>query len=284
MTDDLVTPTLVRPAMTDVEPAPPPATSRRKSAFRLVPIGGAILGVALLLGVWTLVRAAGMFPGNLFPSVPDIVRAGHEMWDDGLLRADILESLQRALVGFAVGAGAGVAVALVTATTRAGQFAVQPVLRLLAPIPTVGLVPLTILWFGIGATSKYVVVALGVFVPVWINSHAGLATTPSDYLQVSKCLGASRILVLRKVVLPEALPDIVAGLRVGAATAYVLIVVAETTGTTNGLGYRISQAQLFSQADRLIFSLVTLGILGALCDRAIVLAARPAIRWAEEEN
>ena len=247
-------------------------------------IGGAILGLALLAGIWSAVYAAGWFPKNLFPSVPRIVNSGEQMWRAGLLGPDILASLRRALVGFSAGTMVGLAVALVTATTRVGQFIVQPVLRLLAPVPTIGLVPLAILWFGIGETSKEIVVALGVFVPVWINSHAGLATTPIDYLKASRCLGASRILTLRKVVLPEALPDIIAGMRVGGATAFVVIVVAEMTGTTNGLGYRIAQAQLFSQADRLIFSLAALGLIGAAFDQVIARSARRFIAWASQES
>lgn len=268
------------------ERVPRSATQSRRPLLRLgwKPVGGAVLGIALLLGVWSAIYAFGWFPSNLFPSVPGIVRAGRQMWSEGLLGPDIVASVRRALVGFALGAASGILVALVTATTRPGRLVVQPVLRLLAPIPTIGLVPLAILWFGIGETSKEIVVALGVFVPVWINSHAGLATTPIDYLRVSECFGASRLLTLRKVVLPEALPDIVAGMRVGGAMAFVVIVVAEMTGTTNGLGYRISQAQLFSQASRLIFCLAVLGIIGALCDQTIALTARRHISWASEES
>ncbi|HEY8914185.1 ABC transporter permease [Lacisediminihabitans sp.] len=246
--------------------------------------GGAILGIALLMAVWSVLYAARLFPDNLFPSVPAVWRAGVQMWQEGVLSPDITASIREAAVGFVIGTVLGIALALATATTRAGRFILQPVLRLLAPIPTIGLIPLAILWFGIGDTSKYVVVALGVFVPVWINAHAGLASTPSDYLQVSGCLGSSRWLTLRRVILPEALPDIVAGMRVGCATAFVVIVVAEMTGTTNGLGYRISQAQLFSQADRLIFLLAVLGVVGAICDQLIVNVARPFTAWASEEN
>jgi sulfonate transport system permease protein len=260
---------------------PRPAATLRSGSGKL---GGALAGIGLLLGAWSLIYAAGWFPKDLFPSVPAILRAGSQLWQQGLLLPDLLDSLRRALVGFAFGTVAGLTVALVTATTRPGRLIVQPVLRVLAPVPTIGLVPLAILWFGIGETSKEIVVALGVFVPVWINSHAGLATTPVDYLQVSSCLGAGRLLTLRRVVLPEALPDIVAGMRVGAAMSFVVIVVAEMTGTTNGLGYRISQAELFSQADRLIFCLATLGILGAICDQTIAFSARRFTSWASEEN
>ncbi|MFC7756597.1 ABC transporter permease [Tsukamurella soli] len=160
----------------------------------------------------------------------------------------------------------------------------QPVLRLLTPIPTIGIVPLAILWFGLGESSKEFVIALGVFVPVWMNSHAGLSTTPVDYLEAARCLGARRTQVLFGIVLPEAVPDIASGLRIGAAMSFVLIVVAEMTGTTAGIGYRIYQAQLYSQADRLIFCLIVLGVLGALCDLVISSATRPFTRWAIEER
>ena len=251
---------------------------------RLGSLAGALAGIALLVGLWSLIYATKAFPTSLFPSVPQILSAGAAMWREGLLGPDIADSVRRALIGFALGAGAGIGLALITATTRPGRIIIQPILRVLAPIPTIGLVPLAILWFGIGESAKDIVVALGVFVPVWINSHAGLASTPVDYLRVSECLGASRWQTLTRVILPEALPDIVAGARVGAAMAFVVIVVAELTGTTNGLGYRISQAQLFSQADRLIFCLVLLGLLGALWDQLIAQSTRRFIRWSSEES
>ncbi|WP_254205129.1 ABC transporter permease [Nocardia alni] len=130
--------------------------------------------------------------------------------------------------------------------------------------------------------SKILVIALGVFVPVWMNSHSGFAGTPADYLQAARCLGAGRWQTLTRIVVPEAVPDVVAGVRVGAAMSFVLIVVAEMTGTTAGIGYRIYQAQLYSQADRLIFCLIVLGVLGAACDAAIVVITAPVVRWARE--
>lgn len=247
-------------------------------------LGWTMAGLGLAAAIWTLVVATGQFPRQLFPSVPQIIHAGYTLWNDGLLVDDIAASLQRAAVGFVIGSTLGVAAAVITANTTAGRNVLQPVLRLLSPIPTIGLVPLAILWFGLGEDSKVLVIALGVFVPVWINSHAGLAGTPLDYLQAARCLGASASQTLARIILPEAAPDIVAGLRVGAAMAFVLIVVAEMTGTTSGLGYRIYQAQLFSQADRLIFCLIVLGVAGALSDLVIASVTRPITGWASEEH
>ncbi|GAB2442801.1 ABC transporter permease [Nocardia tengchongensis] len=247
-------------------------------------VGGTAAGIGLAVLVWSLVAAAEPFPRQLFPPVPQILRAGHALWADGLLIPDITASLRRALLGLVVGVAAGVIAAVVTANTRVGRGLLQPVLRLLSPVPTIGLVPLAILWFGIGENSKVLVIALGVFVPVWINSHSGFAGTPVDYLQAARCLGAGRWQTLTRIIIPEAVPDVVAGVRVGAAMAFVLIVVAEMTGTTAGLGYRIYQAQLFSQADRLIFCLLVLGVLGALSDLAIAAITAPVQRWAREVN
>ncbi|MCA4724311.1 ABC transporter permease [Mycolicibacterium fortuitum] len=256
----------------------------RSVVARLGVLGWTLAGLGITAALWSAIVATGRFPRQLFPSVPEILAAGQTLWTEGLLAADVSASLSRAAVGFAIGAVAGIAVAVLTATTRAGRSLLQPVLRVFSPIPTIGLVPLAILWFGLGENSKILVIALGVFVPVWINSHSGLASTPVDYLKAARCLGAGRWQTLSRVVLPEAAPDIASGLRVGAAMAFVLIVVAEMTGTTMGVGYRISQAQLFSQADRLIFCLIVLGIIGALCDQLVASVTSPFTRWAHEER
>lgn len=262
-----------------------PGPALVRSVFsRLGVLGWTLAGLGIAAALWSVIVATGRFPRQLFPSVPEILAAGHTLWAEGLLADDVLASLRRAAVGFAIGAAIGIVVAVFTATTAAGRNLLQPVLRVFSPIPTIGLVPLAILWFGLGEDSKTLVIALGVFVPVWINSHTGLASTPVDYLKAARCLGAGRWQTLSKVVLPEAAPDIASGLRVGAAMAFVLIVVAEMTGTTAGIGYRISQAQLFSQADRLIFCLIVLGIVGALCDLLVASVTSPFTRWAQEER
>ncbi|MFD6511652.1 ABC transporter permease [Rhodococcus sp. NPDC060176] len=261
-----------------------PADAIQQIGVRLGSAGWTLLGLMIAATLWSVIVATGRFPRQLLPSVPEILSAGQTLWRDGLLTDDILASLSRAASGFVLGAAIGLLVAVVTATTTAGRKLLQPVLRVFSPIPTIGLVPLAILWFGLGEDSKVLVIALGVFVPVWINSHAGLSSTPIDYLEASRCLGAGRWQTLRKVIVPEAAPDIVSGLRVGAAMSFVLIVVAEMTGTTVGIGYRIYQAQLFSQADRLIFCLVVLGVIGALCDFAVNATTAPLISWAKEQH
>ncbi|MBS1862524.1 MAG: ABC transporter permease [Actinobacteria bacterium] len=262
-----------------------PATSpaaRRRHLLRLGKLVLAAASVAAMIGVWALIVRAGWFSRAVLPSPLEVGEAGWEMAREGTLASDTLASLRRAAIGFAVGSLAAIAVGCLTGRSRLARIMLEPTLRLLSPVPTIALVPLAVLWFGLGEGSKVFLVALGVFFPVWIATHNGIATTPADYLKVGRCLGAGRTATLLRVILPEALPDIVAGLRVGIAISFILIVAAEMSGTTVGLGYRLQEAATFSQPDRLIFCLGMLGLLGALCDRALALGARRFISWSTD--
>jgi NitT/TauT family transport system permease protein/sulfonate transport system permease protein len=158
------------------------------------------------------------------------------------------------------------------------------VIQIVRPIPAIALVPLAILWFGIGEESKLFLTSLGVFFPVWVNTHAGIAATRDDYLRVAASLGASKLLTFATVVLPGALPSVLTGLRQGIATSLILIVAAEQSGVTEGLGFRLDQARLFSQPDRLFVCLAALGIVGAVADQLFHQATRRTVRWAKEQS
>lgn len=240
------------------------------------------LSLSLFLGIWTLAVFTGAFPASLLPSPTAVLIAGGQMIHDGTLFTDIAVSLSRATVGFAIGATTAVLLGVVTGRSRTACNILEPTLRVLAPIPAIALVPLAIMWFGIGESARLFLISFGVFFPVWINTHAGISSTPDDYLRVCACLGASRWQRLFGVVLPEALPDIAAGLRVGGAVSFILIVASEMTGTDAGIGFRLEQAHLFSQADRLIFCLIVLGTLGALIDQTIHRITAPLTRWATD--
>lgn len=267
-------------------PAPTaPAAGPSARSRHLLRLGKLVLGaasVAAMIGVWALIVRAGWFSRAVLPSPLEVGEAGWEMAKEGTLASDTLASLRRAAIGFAIGSLAAIAVGCLTGRSRVARIMLEPTLRLLSPVPTIALVPLAVLWFGLGEGSKVFLVALGVFFPVWIATHNGIATTPADYLKVGRCLGAGRMEMLFRVILPEALPDIVAGLRVGIAISFILIVAAEMSGTTVGLGYRLQEAATFSQPDRLIFCLGMLGLLGALCDRALALGSRRFVSWSTD--
>ncbi|WP_052669049.1 ABC transporter permease [Nitriliruptor alkaliphilus] len=243
-----------------------------------------LVSIAMALLVWSAVVASGIFSPQVLPSPAQVWSAGVGLAESGLLWTDLYASGRRALSGFLVGSSLAVAFGALTARSRIANVMLEGTLQAVRPIPAIALVPLAILWFGIGEQSKLFLVSLGVFFPVWITAHTGIASTRRDYLQVAACMNASRRQTLFEVVMPAALPMIVAGLRVGIATSFILIVAAEMTGATSGLGFRLDQARLFSRADRLFVCLVFLGLLGAVVDQVFHRLTTPLTSWAKERG
>jgi ABC-type nitrate/sulfonate/bicarbonate transport system permease component len=225
------------------------------------------VGVVLAVVVWQVVASEHVFAPSLLPTPGQVVDAARNMAAAGTLWLDIIASVWRVLQGFLLGGLIGLLVGIGTARSRLLQMLVEPLLRLLLPIPTLALVPLAILWFGLGDSSKVFLIGLGVFFPVWVNTHAGVAHVRMDYLRVAQAVGASRAQTLG-VILRAAMPTIVAGIRLGIAMAFVLLVAAEETGATNGLGFRLEQAQLFNDAATMFVMIIALGLLGASTDLA----------------
>lgn len=238
-----------------------------------------ILSLAGVLLIWWAISAIGIVNPELFPSPYGVLIAGSELYREGLLYADLKVSLGRAAVGFTVGATLGVVAGLLTARTRTFNWALNPLLTLLRPIPAIALVPVAIVWFGIGEGSKYFVISYTVFLAVWLNTHHGMEQLPQTYLRASRSLGATRLREFVEVVIPASAPHIVAGLRIGAALAFLSLVAAELTGASAGIGYRLQEARQFIRIDRMFVGLVELGVLGALLDYFFVVISRKLIHW-----
>ncbi len=262
--------------------AAPPRPARARVA-RLGGTARPLLSIGLALLVWEVTYRLQLFSPSVLPSPADVVLAARTMAADGTLWTDLYWSARRAVLGFALGSTLGVGAGLLTARSRTASALLEGTLQTIRPIPAIALVPLAIMWFGLGEESKLFLVTVGVFFPVWITAHSGIGNTRADYLRVAQCMGASRFLTLTRVVLPAALPYILAGLRVGIATAFILIVASEMTGATAGLGFRLDQARLFSQADRLFVCLVLLGLLGAAVDQLFHRVTAPLARWTRDQ-
>ncbi|WP_445166134.1 ABC transporter permease [Mycolicibacterium sp. Dal123E01] len=224
-----------------------------------------------------------VFSPALLPSPSDVIKAAGDMYRENTLLDDALASFRRALSGFVVGSALAIVVGTFTGRSRVARVLLEPTIQVIRPIPAIALVPLAILWFGIGEESKLFLTSLGVFFPVWVNTHAGIASTREDYLRVAASLGAPRHQVFTSVVLPAALPFILTGLRQGIAMSLILIVASEQAGVSEGLGFRLDQARLFSQPDRLFVCLLALGIVGALADQLFHRGTRGLVAWAREQ-
>lgn len=241
------------------------------------------LKVTLSLGgvivVWWAVAISGLISQELFPTPHAVFIAAKELYDDGILFSDLGVSLGRAAIGFLIGASLGVAVGLLTARTRFFSYALGPFLNLLRPIPAIALVPVAIVWFGIGEGSKYFVIAYTVFLAVWLNTHHGTAHVASTYIRAARSLGAHRLREFFEVIIPAAAPHIVVGLRLGAALAFLSLVAAELSGASAGIGFRLQDARDYIRTDRMFVGLIELGILGALLDQFFVIVGNRLVHW-----
>jgi NitT/TauT family transport system permease protein len=237
------------------------------------------LAVVLPLAIWQFACSLQIVNPALFPPPLAVLSAAIDMHHSGVLYKDIAISVQRAATGFVLGAVLGIAFGLLTARVHFFSVVLGPLFNLLRPIPAIALVPVAIVWFGIGEESKYFVIAYTVFLAVWLSTHHGMEHVPSIYLRASRSLGASRAIEFLQVVVPASAPHIFAGLRLGAALAFLSLVAAELTGSSAGIGYRIDEARQYILVDRMFVGLIMLGILGATLDTFFVLLSRKLIHW-----
>lgn len=234
--------------------------------------------VAIVL-VWQAISSAGLVNPLLFPSPVRVWFTAVEMLWSGVLVKDLIISLRRAATGFVVGATLGIVLGLLTARVRLFSIALSPLFNLLRPIPAIALVPIAVVWFGIGEESKYFVISYTVFLAVWLSTHHGMEHVPATYIRAARSLGASRRLEFLQVVIPASAPHIFAGLRFGAALAFLSLVAAELTGASAGIGYRMDEARQYILVDRMFVGLVELGILGASLDALFVWIGHRLVHW-----
>lgn len=235
--------------------------------------------LVIVLVVWAVVSALGIFPEAIFPSPGSVLVAAIDLFHSGLLISDLLDSLSRACVGFFIGASLGVAIGVLTGRTKLLRALLNPFLTILRPIPAIALVPVAIVWFGIGEGSKYFVISYTVFLAVWFNTHHGMEYVPDLYIRASRSLGASRRREFFGVVIPAAAPHIVAGIRLGVALAFLSLVAAELTGASSGIGYRLQEARQYIRTDQMFALLIELGVLGALIDFVFAKLGQRLVHW-----
>ncbi|MDQ1029265.1 sulfonate transport system permease protein [Streptomyces umbrinus] len=237
------------------------------------------LGPALLLALWAAASAAGQLDPGAIPAPWTVLETGVHLWTDGTLPTDILTSLQRAGSGFAIGLTAGIALALASGLSRTGEALIDGSVQLNRAIPTLGLIPLFILWLGIGETFKIAIIAIVVYIPIYLNTHAALSGIDSRFVELAEVQGLSRYAFIRRIVIPGALPGFFVGLRLGVTGSWLGLVVLEQINATSGLGYMMFQAQNYGQTDVILVGLVVYGIFGLISDSAVRLIERRVLSW-----
>ncbi|MFI8895392.1 ABC transporter permease [Streptomyces paradoxus] len=265
-------------ALAPVEGTHPVRRRRRLAPGRRLP-ATRLVGPAVVLALWSVASAAGLLDPGAIPAPWTVLETGSRLWSAGTLPDDILTSLQRAATGFSIGLAVGILLALAAGLTRTGEALIDGTVNLNRAIPTLGLIPLFILWLGIGETFKIAIIAIVVYIPIYLNTHAALSGIDSRFVELAEVQGLSRLRFIRQVVIPGALPGFFVGLRLGVTGSWLGLVVLEQINATSGLGYMMFQAQNYGQTDVILVGLVVYGVFGLISDSAVRLIERRVLSW-----
>lgn len=236
----------------------------------------ALVGLVVL---WELFTRIGWVPALFLPSPVGVIQELIEMIRSGEVFVHLWASLQRLFLGFAGGALAGIAVGVTVGFFSMAEAVGTPLIAATFPIPKIALLPLLILWLGIGEASKVAVIGLGVFFPMAINTYTGVRQADASLVRAAVSFGAGRWSVIRKVILPSALPMVFAGLKLGAGTALLLLVAAEMIAVESGIGFLVLHAANLMATTKLMVGIVLLSLLGVLSHWSLTWLERLVIPW-----
>ena len=254
-------------------------SSRVRLAGRLrAAATGLVLPLALLL-IWEACARAGLFSAVVLPAPSAVLQKGWQSLLSGELIDDATASLSRVLMGFGVGAGLALPLGLLMGASPRAYMLCNPLLQVLRPIPPIAYIPLAILWFGLGNPPAVFLIALGAFFPVLMNTMAGVRQVDGIYLRAARNLGVGRRTLFLRIMLPAAMPYILAGVRIGIGTAFIVVIVSEMIAVNNGLGFRILEAREYFWSDKIIAGMITIGLLGLAIDTAVSRLNNHLLRW-----
>ncbi|WP_433566948.1 ABC transporter permease [Nocardia sp. CA-151230] len=252
--------------------------ARRLGPGRRIP-GSRLVGPIAVVAIWSLASASGALDPRILPGPWAVLETAGHLWASGTLATDIQTSLWRAAQGFTLGLVIGVSLALIAGLSRWGEAFIDGTVQINRSIPTLGLIPLFILWLGIGESFKVAVIAIVVYIPIYLNLQAALTGIDARFVELAEVLGQNRLQFIRHVVIPGALPGFFVGLRLAVTGSWLGLVVLEQINATNGLGYMMFQAQNYGRTDIIAVGLLIYGTFGFLSDNAIRLVERRALSW-----
>lgn len=229
--------------------------------------------------LWQVLSASGVLHPDVLASPGTIASTAAGLVSDGTLPSAMLVSVQRVLVGLVLGGIAGVALALASGLSRLGEDLVDATVQMLRSIPWVGVIPLFIIWLGIGEAPKIALIALGVAFHLYLNVYAGIRGVDAQLVEAGSSLGLGRWGLVRHVVLPGALPGAMTGLRYSLATAWLALVFGESVNADDGIGFLMNQAREFFRTDVIVVCLIVYALLGLLADFLVRTLERLLLQW-----
>ncbi|TDT65249.1 ABC transporter permease [Frigoribacterium sp. PhB116] len=238
---------------------------------------GAILPAAVLLA-WVLATEVVDVPSNNLPSPSDVWLAAVQLAQAGLLGQYVAISVQRVLIGFAIGAGIGIVLGAVVGLSRVGEALLAPSIAAVRAVPSLAWVPLLILYLGIGEDSKITLIAIGAAFPVFTTVAGSLRHVDPQLVEAGRAYGLGPVSLFTTVQLPAVIPSLVSGLRLALAQAWLFLVAAELIASSMGLGFLLTDSQYNGRVDRMFLAIILLALLGTLTDFVLNAAQRVLLR------
>jgi len=232
-----------------------------------------------LLAAWEVAARAGWLSSRILPEPLAVAQAFMTLAASGELWQHLRTSLWRAITGFAIGGGAGLALGLLAGSWRQAETLLDTTLQMIRNIPALALIPLVILWFGIDETAKLFLLAVGVFFPVYLNTFHGIRSVDAGLIEMARSYGLRGWPLYRDVILPGALPSILVGVRFSLGLVWVLLIVAETISAQAGIGYMTMNAREFLQTDVVLVGILLYALLGKGADMLARGLEKYYLRW-----
>jgi len=238
-----------------------------------------LLSPLALLIVWEVLSRADIVPSDVIAAPSTVIGAFGSMVWSGELPHHFWVSLKRAASGLAIGLSVGVSVALLSGLSRVGETIFDSPMQILRTLPFLAIIPLFILWFGIGEAAKIALIAFGTTFPVYITLFSGIRNIDRRLIEVAQTLCLSRLEMIRHVILPGALPSFFVGLRYSLSISLLALVAVEQINTVAGLGFLVNEAREFMQTEVIVICLLVYSIFGLLIDGAVRLLEGRALAW-----
>ena len=233
----------------------------------------------LIIVIWQIIVQNGWLSTRIMPAPLDVVNAGISLAISGDLLHHFSASLQRAVLGLLIGGSIGFLLGFITGLSKIAQALLDSTIQMIRNIPLLALVPLVVLWFGIGEVSKIFLLSMAVFFPIYLNTFHGLRSVDKDLIEMGKVYGLSRYGLFKEVILPGAMPSILVGLRMSLGYMWLFLVVAETIAANVGIGYMTMNAREFLQTDVMVLGILLYAFLGKSSDILAGFLEKYTLKW-----
>lgn len=237
-----------------------------------------IVPVGILL-FWQLFSTIGWIPTRILPSPLGVVGAAFKLAASGELLANISISAQRAISGFLLGGSIGFTLGLINGISRLSERLLDTSIQMLRNIPNLALIPLVILWFGIGDEARLFLVSLGVMFPIYLNTFHGIRNVDPGLLEMGKVYGLNPWSLFWRIILPGAMSSILVGVRYSLGIMWLTLIVAETIAADSGIGYMAMNAREFMQTDVVVLSILLYALFGKLADAVAKTLEKTWLQW-----